>query len=202
MVARGGLNWPSKYCEKTQEAAFINTEQPGRPFGPRNGGAGRVSLLTLVGFLGLTLLVGAADAAITATSVHGWYLSLTQPPGTPPNWLFGPVWTVLYAMIAVAAWLVWRRGVTSGGEQRTRPALRLWGWQLLANAAWTPAFFGLHSTVLAVAVIAVLVVLIAVTARAFARISRPAALLMLPYLAWSCYAAYLSAGFLWLNPHA
>lgn len=185
------------------EAAFINTEHPGRPFGPGgNGGARRVSLLTLVGFLGLTLLVGAADAAVTATAVHSWYLSLTQPPGTPPNWLFGPVWTVLYAMIAVAAWLVWRRGVTAGGEQRTRPALRLWGWQLLANAAWTPAFFGLHSTGLAVAVIVVLLALIVATVRGFARISRPAALLMLPYLAWSCYAGYLSAGFLWLNPHA
>lgn len=159
-------------------------------------------MLALVGFLGLTLLVGAADAVVTATGVHTWYLSLNQPLGTPPNWLFGPAWAALYVAVAVAAWLVWRGGTSLLGERRTRSALRLWGWQLLFNACWTPAFFGLHSPPLAMLVILALVALIVATVRAFAPVSRTAAMLMLPYLAWSCYAGYLTAGFWLLNPNA
>ena len=145
-----------------------------------------------MGFVGLCLLVGAAEAALAAGAVRGWYLSLACPPGTPPSWVFGPVWTALYVMIGVAGWLVWRRAGAG------RP-LRLWGWQLAANAAWTPAFFGLRSPTLAFAVSLVLLALIVLTIHAFARLCRPAAWLMLPYLAWSGYAAYLAAGFWWLN---
>lgn len=149
-------------------------------------------MLALIGFLGLCLLVGASAGAITEGSVRGWYAGLIHPPGTPPNWLFAPVWTVLYLMIGTAAWLVWRR-------VGARPPLRLWGWQLLANALWTPAFFGLHSPPLALAVIVVLLVLIAWTMRAFFRIDRAAAALFLPYAVWVCYATYLNAGMWWLN---
>jgi tryptophan-rich sensory protein len=150
-------------------------------------------ILALVGFVGLCLLVGGADAALVNGSVHGWYASLARPPATPPNWLFGPVWTVLYVMLGVAGWLVWRRAGAA------RP-LRLWGWQLAANALWTPAFFGLHNPPLALAVILVLLVLIAATMRSFVRINRVAVWLMLPYLAWCGYATYLNVGFWWLNP--
>jgi benzodiazapine receptor len=146
-----------------------------------------------VGFVGLCLLVGAADGAIVAGPARGWYLSLTRPPGTPPDWLFGPVWTVLYVMIGIAGWFVWRRSTA------TRP-LRLWGWQLAANALWAPAFFAMHSPPLAFAVNLVLLVLIALTARAFLRVRRLAALLLVPYFAWAGYATYLTAGFWWLNP--
>ncbi len=141
----------------------------------------------------MALLVGAADGAITAGSIQGWYLSLTAPPGTPPSWVFGPVWTVLYVMMGVAGWLVWQR-VGAG-----RP-VRLWGWQLIVNALWAPAFFGLHSPPAALAVMAPLLVLVALTIRAFARVRPLAAWLMAPYLAWCGYAAYLNAGFCWLNP--
>jgi benzodiazapine receptor len=109
------------------------------------------------------------------------------------EWVFGPVWTALYVMIAVAAWLVWR-------QPWHGRALRLWGWQLLANALWAPIFFDLHLIGLALLEILLLVLLIGLTVAAFARQSRPAALLMLPYLLWTCYAAYLNAGFRWLNP--
>ena len=102
-------------------------------------------VLALVGFVGLCLLVAAADGSIVAGAARGWYLSLNRPPGTPPNWVFAAVWTALYAMIGLAGWLVWRRTVG------TR-ALRLWGWQLAANAFWTPAFFALHSPPLAFAI--------------------------------------------------
>lgn len=151
-----------------------------------------------------------------------WYLSLRTPPGTPPAWLFAPLWTaplgtaplgtiqlwtaplwtaplwiaplwtVLYAAVGTAAWLVWRR--VGAGE-----ALRLWGWQIAANAFWTPAFFGLHQLALALVVNLVLLVLVALTTRAFARLRPAAGWLMLPALGWTAYTAYLTAGFWWLN---
>lgn len=148
--------------------------------------------LALVGFVGLCLLVGAAGASVTARALHHWYLALTAPPGTPPNWVFAPVWTMLYVMIGVAAWLVWKRLGAS------RP-LQIWGWQLAANALWAPAFFGLHSPALAMCVMLLLLLLIARTIRSFRRVRRGAGLLMLPYFVWCVYAAYLNAGFLILN---
>jgi len=135
----------------------------------------------------------AAGGAATADSVGGWYLTLNRPPGVPPNWVFPAVWTTLYVMVGTAAWLAWRRPLH-------RRALRLWGWQLLANALWTPAFFGLNSPILGLVVLAALLPLIALTLRAFVPLDRRAAWLMLPYLLWSLYATYLNVGFLWLNP--
>jgi translocator protein len=148
--------------------------------------------LALVGFIGLCLLVGAAGGALTAAAIRTWYLTLTPPPLTPPNWLFAPVWTTLYVMIGGAGWLVWRR-------HGAGPAIRLWGWQLAANAVWTPAFFGLHSPGLGLAVILVLLGLIGATIRRFWRDHRLAAALMMPYCAWTVFATYLNAGFWWLN---
>jgi translocator protein len=146
-----------------------------------------------VGFVGLCLLVAAVGGSMTVRAIPHWYQSLRTPPGTPPNWVFGPVWGVLYVMIGVAGWLVWRR-------MGAAPSLRLWGWQLAANALWAPAFFGLHSPALAMGVILVLLLLIALTIRSFRRIHRTAAILMIPYGVWCTYAAYLNAGFLILNP--
>jgi tryptophan-rich sensory protein len=149
-------------------------------------------VLALVGFVGLCLLVGIVGGTMTAHAVPRWYATLARPPGTPPNWVFAPVWTTLYAMIGTSGWLVWRRIGT------TR-VLRLWGWQLAANALWAPAFFGLHSPALALGVMVPMLVLIGLTIRAFQRIQKAAAVLMLPYLAWCLYAAYLNLGFLVLN---
>jgi translocator protein len=140
----------------------------------------------------MCLLVGAVGGSMTAGAVHTWYTVLQSPPGTPPMWVFAPVWATLYVMIGVAGWLVWKR------LGAARP-LRLWGWQLAANALWAPAFFGLHSPALAMGVMLVLLFLLALTIRAFRRVQRPAAALMLPYGAWCLYAAYLNAGFLLLN---
>ncbi len=157
-----------------------------------DGGGSRSAGLALAGFVGLCLLVGLSDGAVNALSVHSWYLTLKPPPLTPPPAVFGPVWTVLYVMIGVAAWRVWR---TPGHA----PALRLWGWQLAANALWTPAFFGLRSPALALAVMAALIVLLLATLRAFRAHDRLAAALLLPYLAWVLFATWLNLGFWWLN---
>jgi benzodiazapine receptor len=129
---------------------------------------------------------------VTSANLTDWFHTLVRPPGAPPDAVFAPVWTALYIAMGVAAWLVWRR-VGAGA------ALRLWGWQLAVNALWPPAFFGLHAPVLGLAVLALLIVLVVLTIRAFAPIHRLATGLLLPYLAWCCYAAYLNTGFWWLN---
>jgi len=168
-----------------------------QPIEPPFRRAARGSLLALIGFVGMALLVWAANGAVTAGSVRGWYASLIAPPGTPPNWLFAPVWTALYPTMGVAAWLVWRR--IDVGAERKRTALRCWGWQLLVNALWSPAFFGLHRLDASLVIVAALFTAVALTTFLFARLQRGAALLMAPYLAWVGYAAYLNAGFWWLN---
>ena len=145
-----------------------------------------------MGFIGLPLLVGAASGGMTVAAVRGWYAALVHPPGTPPDFLFGPVWSLLYVLMGVAAWRVWR-SVGPG------PALRLWGWQLGANALWTPLFFGLHAPIPALVEMTALIVLVAATIRRFAAIDRVAGGLLVPYLLWTLYALYLNAGIAWLN---
>ncbi len=173
-----------------EHRAFQNVELPPRRVSPN-------SILALAGFLGLCLLVGLSDSAITQTSVHGWFVALRHPAGTPPNWVFPVAWGVSYTLMAVAAWLVWRRaGIARRAHYR---ALRLWGWQLLANALWTPAFFGLHQPGLALGVIVAMDALVLATLLAFRRVEALAAGLMAPYLAWGAYAAWLNAGLWWLN---
>ncbi len=162
---------------------------PNANFGPPSGAA---AMLMLVGLVGLSLLAGAAGGGVTAQNIYPWYQSLVRPPGVPPNELFGPLWTALDIAMGVAAWRIWRR---AGRNQ----ALWLWGWQLLVNAIWPPVFFGLHALGAALAVVLVLVVLITLTVRAFARIDRIAAWLMVPYLGWVSYASYMNLGFWWLN---
>jgi translocator protein len=117
-----------------------------------------------------------------------WYASLQKPAWNPPGWVFGPVWTTLYLMMAIAAWLVWRRG----GFSAQRVPLGLFLLQLALNAVWTPLFFGLHSPGLAFADIVLLWLAIAATIAVFSRVSRPAAGLLVPYLAWVTFAAALN----------
>ncbi len=142
------------------------------------------------GPLGLAGFAGAAAAAalIGGLGVAGTvdeYRSLNQPSWAPPSWLFGPVWTVLYIMIAVAGWLVWRRtGWTT--------VLNVYAAQLALNAIWTPIFFGFGRYGLALADIIVLWLLIGATIWLFRPISRQAALLLLPYWAWVTFATALN----------
>jgi len=159
--------------------------------------ATRFSLFALTGFVGMCLLVGGSNAAVTARGVHGWYDTLPHPPGTPPNWLFAPVWTALYILLGVAAWLVWRR--IDVAAERKRAALRAWGWMLAANALWSPAFFGLHRPDLALGVLALMLATAVMAWGRFRPLQPWGAALLLPYLAWSSYAAYLNAGILWLG---
>lgn len=168
-----------------------------QPSEPPDRRARRSSLLALLGFLGLGLLASLSGAAASG-SAQGWFRSLDAPPLTPPDWLFGPIWTVLYASLGVAAWLVWRR--MDVATERKRAALRAWGWQLLLNAAWPPVFFGLHSLAGGMLAMMALLASAAWTMRAFWPVQRGAALLLVPYLAAVMFAAYLNAELWRLNP--
>jgi tryptophan-rich sensory protein len=150
----------------------------------------RVSLLVAV--LAVEV-VGVSGSLFTARGLASWYVTLERPALAPPNWVFGPVWTALFALMGVAVWLVWRRvdfGPPTGGHARL--ALAVFAGHFALNLAWSAAFFGAQSTGLGLAVIAVLWVAIAVTVRAFDRVDRRAALLLVPYLAWVTFAAYLN----------
>jgi tryptophan-rich sensory protein len=146
--------------------------------------------------LGLAGFAAAAAAAaligvlgVSGTSAE--YQSLAQPSWAPPSWLFGPVWTVLYVMIAVAGWLVWRRaGWTT--------ALSVYAVQLVLNAVWTPIFFGFGEYGLALVDIVVLWLLIGATIWLFRPVSRAAAWLLVPYWAWVTFATALNA-WIWLR---
>ncbi|WP_199722669.1 TspO/MBR family protein [Haloplanus aerogenes] len=144
-------------------------------------------------------LVGASGAVFTARGLTPWYGTLQRPALAPPNWVFGPVWTVLFALMGIAVWLVWRRLHGSAADRRARVALAVFAIHFVANLAWSAAFFGLQSVDLGLAVILVLLALILLTIRAFAWVDRRAALLLVPYLLWVCFAAYLNYRFWVLN---
>jgi tryptophan-rich sensory protein len=142
-------------------------------------------ILGLVGWLALCF----SAAALGGFFMPGeWYAQLRKPSWNPPGWIFGPVWTVLYAMMAIAAWLVWRRG----GFAVQRVPLGVFLLQLLLNALWSPLFFGLHNPGLAFAEILLLWLGLLATLLIFWRRSRGAGLLLVPYLAWVSFAAVLN----------
>jgi translocator protein len=152
------------------------------------------SILALLGFLVLCLGVGGFSGFFTAGGVRGWYQGLRKPAFNPPNWILGPVWTLLYIMMAFAAWRVWR----SGGD--TTLALVLFAVQLALNFAWSFIFFNAHRIGLALADIIVLWLAIAATIVAFAPLDSFAAWLLVPYLAWVSFATLLNASIWRLNP--
>lgn len=143
------------------------------------------SAFALFGWIALTFC-----AALTGLFIQpaGYYAALAKPAWAPPPWIFGPVWTVLYLMMAVAAWLVWREG----GWRAQRGPLTLYLVQLVLNALWTPLFFGLRNPGLAFFEIVLLGVAIVLTGRAFRPVSRLAAWMFVPYLIWVVFAAALN----------
>ncbi|WP_076472406.1 TspO/MBR family protein [Micromonospora avicenniae] len=163
----------------------MNTSRLARRIGARAKWA-------LLGF-GAAVALAATVGVVGVRGTSAEYAALDRPSWAPPGWLFGPVWTLLYVLIALAGWLVWRR-VGFGAA--------VWAWvaQLVLNAAWTPLFFGARRYGAAFAEIVVLWLAIALTVLLFARVSRTAASLMLPYLAWVTFAAALNFAIWRLNP--
>jgi translocator protein len=157
----------------------------------------RASILALVAFLALTLVASAVGAVTQGDDVGERYLALELPAWAPPQDAFGLVWPVLYVLIALAGWRVWR---AAGGAVAAAPtALALWLAQLVVNAAWPGVFFGLSRFGWAIVVIVVLDVLVAATIAAFRRWDRWAALLLAPYLLWILYATALNVAVWRLN---
>lgn len=155
------------------------------------------NVLGLAGWAAITF-IAAALAALASTNAPTFYAGLVRPEWAPPARVFGPVWTALYALMALAAWLVWRRR----GFRGARWALALFLAQLAANALWSWLFFAWHQGAWAFADILILWALIAGTMAAFAASSRLAALLLAPYLAWVSFACALSYSVWNLNPAA
>jgi tryptophan-rich sensory protein len=149
----------------------------------------------LVAALAAPLAVASVSGLATTAGVRDWYPSLVKPSFTPPDWLFGPVWTVLYIMMGIALWWVWRRQ----GEVPVRTPLTLFAVQLLLNALWSVLFFGLRSPGAALVDILLLWVAIGLTIRAFRQVSVRAAVFMLPYWAWVTFATALNASIWVLN---
>lgn len=131
---------------------------------------------------------GILGSVFTASNVGGWYTTLAKPELNPPAWVFGPVWTTLYTLMGIAAYLVWRKIDAPGAKL----ALTLYGVQLALNALWSILFFGLHSPGGALVEVVFLWLTILATIIAFAKISKSAAWLLVPYILWVSFAMYLN----------
>ena len=164
---------------------MTDSNTPLKPTAPTAGAA-------LAGWL---LLTFCAPLAGVFGLPGEWYAALQKPSWNPPSWIFGPVWTVLYVMMAVAAWLVWR----CGGWRRQRGPLTWYLVQLGLNAAWTPLFFGFHQPGLALIEIMLLLAAAGATMRAFFRVNFTAGLLFIPYVAWVSFATVLNFTLWWMN---
>lgn len=162
------------------------------------GGTTRItgkSLPGLVAWIVICFAAAAVGSWFTAMSLRDWYPALHKPAVTPAAWVFAPVWSALYLMMAVAAWLVWMRR----GRQGARRALSIFACQLGFNVAWSVVFFGLRSPLAGLLDIAILWCAILATIVTFMKVNRAAAWLMVPYLLWVSFAVYLNAGIWLLN---
>ncbi|WP_421696145.1 TspO/MBR family protein [Aestuariivirga sp.] len=153
----------------------------------------RKDWLVLAGFILLCNAAGIFGGLVTADSVGSWYSTLAKPSWNPPSWLFGPVWTLLYIMMAVAAWLVWRT------KDRVGPALTLFFVQLALNVAWSLIFFGARSPGMALVEVVFLWAAVLLTMLAFFKRHTIAGWLFVPYLAWVSFAAFLNLTIWQLN---
>jgi len=159
------------------------------------------SALVLVAFLAISFGVAALGTIATIQNVDGWYATAEKAAWSPPNQLFGPVWTLLYSLMSVAAWLVWRQRK----RVDVRPALTVYVIQLVLNALWTPVFFGLYPAAgapalwIALAIIVALDVLVLLTMLRFWPVSKAAAWMLVPYWAWVLFATTLNAAVAVLN---
>lgn len=150
--------------------------------------------LVLILFVMICLAVGALGSIPTASGVRDWYPTLRKPAGTPPSWVFGPVWTTLYLLMAVSAWLIWRQ---YGWDART--ALLVFFTQLALNLLWSFIFFGARQLGFAFVEIVILWIAILFNVLLFYRLNPLAGVLLLPYLLWVSYASYLNFGTWRLN---
>ena len=150
--------------------------------------------VSFVGWVGGSLAVGSLGGLVTYEKIPGWYATLTKPVFTPPNWLFGPVWTLLYILMGYAMHRVW---VSKTDARQKRRVAQLFLFQLLLNFLWSYLFFGQQNIIASCIEIVVLWSVIAVLIRAVLRVERTAALLLVPYFLWTSFAMVLNYS-LWI----
>ncbi len=141
-------------------------------------------------------LVGLLGTPFTISAIPTWYANLNKPFFAPPNWIFGPVWTILYFLMGVSLYLIWKQGWQ---KKKVKTALVFFILQLVFNFAWSPIFFGLRAPVLGLIVIAMMWICIVLTMIKFYPLSRLAFYILIPYLLWVSFASLLNAGIVFLN---
>lgn len=148
-----------------------------------------INFLKLLFCVAVAQMAGFVGSFFTIPAIDSWYATLVRPELAPPNWVFAPVWTTLYVLMGVAAYLVWQKGLE---KKEVKVALTIFGLQLVLNTLWSIIFFGLQSPGLALIEITFLWIAIIATIVAFAKVSKPAAWLLAPYVFWVSFAAYLN----------
>lgn len=153
-------------------------------------------------FLKLTLsilvcfLAGGIGTIFTSSAIPTWFSTLDKPFFNPPNYLFAPVWTILYILMGISVYLIWNKGFKT---KKVRDAVYIFGIQLILNTIWSPVFFGAHNLFLAFVIIVVLWIYIVKTIKAFAKIDKFSAYLLYPYLIWVTFASILNFSIWFLN---
>lgn len=147
-------------------------------------------------FICCICLVPGFVGSFFTDSASGWYQNLNKPFFNPPGWVFGPVWTALYIMMGISAFLVWQKGIP---KRKVKIALVFFAIQLLLNAIWTPLFFGLKSPLAAFIDIMFLWLAVLITIALFYKLSRAAAFLLTPYILWVTFAAVLNFSIMTMN---
>ncbi|WP_282051361.1 TspO/MBR family protein [Maribacter aquivivus] len=142
-------------------------------------------------FIGIAIcsVIGFLSSVVTQSSVNGWYMTLNKPSFNPPNWIFAPVWSALYIMMGISAGWVWAKGFH---HKYVKTGLYHFGFQLLLNGLWSIVFFGLKQPFYGLLVIMALLVVLSLTIKWFNVVSKFAAILLIPYLLWVCFATALN----------
>ena len=142
-------------------------------------------------FIGIAIcsVIGFLSSVVTQSSVNGWYMTLNKPSFNPPNWIFAPVWSALYIMMGISAGWVWAKGFH---HKWVKTGLYHFGFQLLLNGLWSIVFFGLKQPFYGLLVIMALLVVLSLTIKWFNVVSKFAAILLIPYLLWVCFATALN----------
>lgn len=154
------------------------------------------SILKLILSIAICQSAGLIGTVFTVSSIEDWYNLLNQPSFRPPNWLFGPVWTILYTLMGISLYWIWIKGTK---KKEVREALKLFTVHLVFNATWSIVFFGMHNLSLSLLNIAVLWILIVMVMVKFYGIEKKASLILIPYLAWVSFASILNFSIFLLN---
>lgn len=155
-----------------------------------------MKIFKILMFIIICELVGIAGSFFTVSSIGSWYIYLNKPVFNPPNWVFGPVWTILYALMGYSAYRIWTKGIK---KEKVGNAKEYFIFQLVLNAIWTPVFFGSKDLLMALVIIAVLWLLILKTILLFYKLDKISAYLLIPYLLWVSFATILNFSLWYLN---